>query len=237
MKEIIGNYVVNNPIFWLGLFFIFIVVIFIKNKNKETKITRVLKQLDKEKYIVLKDIKINTFRKNHIIDTIILSKYGIFVIKYVNMDGKIYGDEREIEWIQLKDSKKTYFDNPCRQLHSDVRVIADVLDLSEKYFVPIVCFTEDVNLSLEIKDKVTQIDFLDDVIRTYKKEIIKYGLSEITDKIISIKDVPTSNIKDNDTKDNSICPKCGGKLILRNGKYGDFIGCSNYPNCKYTREI
>lgn len=32
-----------------------------------------------------------------------------------------------------------------------------------------------------------------------------------------------------------ICPECGGKLRERNGKYGKFYGCSNYPNCKYTR--
>lgn len=32
------------------------------------------------------------------------------------------------------------------------------------------------------------------------------------------------------------CPKCGGTLVLKNGKYGEFIGCSNYPKCKYTQE-
>ncbi|MBR4553013.1 MAG: topoisomerase DNA-binding C4 zinc finger domain-containing protein [Bacteroidaceae bacterium] len=30
------------------------------------------------------------------------------------------------------------------------------------------------------------------------------------------------------------CPKCGGNLIFRNGKYGKFWGCSNYPKCTYT---
>lgn len=33
-----------------------------------------------------------------------------------------------------------------------------------------------------------------------------------------------------------ICPKCGGNLITRNGKYGEFIGCSNYPKCKYIKK-
>lgn len=31
-----------------------------------------------------------------------------------------------------------------------------------------------------------------------------------------------------------ICPRCGGNLIDRNGKFGSFYGCSNYPKCKYT---
>lgn len=30
------------------------------------------------------------------------------------------------------------------------------------------------------------------------------------------------------------CPYCGSLLVERNGPYGSFIGCSNYPKCKYT---
>lgn len=30
------------------------------------------------------------------------------------------------------------------------------------------------------------------------------------------------------------CPRCGGKLVQRNGKFGLFYGCSNYPKCNYT---
>jgi restriction system protein len=33
------------------------------------------------------------------------------------------------------------------------------------------------------------------------------------------------------------CPKCGGNLIERTGKYGKFYGCSNYPKCQYTENI
>ncbi|MEA2020750.1 MAG: type I DNA topoisomerase [Patescibacteria group bacterium] len=31
------------------------------------------------------------------------------------------------------------------------------------------------------------------------------------------------------------CPKCGGDLELREGRYGKFISCSNYPECKFTK--
>lgn len=34
--------------------------------------------------------------------------------------------------------------------------------------------------------------------------------------------------------DNHICPKCGGQLVERKGRYGKFWGCSNYPRCKFT---
>ena len=34
----------------------------------------------------------------------------------------------------------------------------------------------------------------------------------------------------------NICPRCGAELKQRNGKYGLFWGCSNYPNCKFTKQ-
>ncbi|MDD5033841.1 MAG: type I DNA topoisomerase [Methylococcaceae bacterium] len=33
------------------------------------------------------------------------------------------------------------------------------------------------------------------------------------------------------------CPECGGKLSIRLGRNGRFIGCNNYPTCKYTRNL
>ena len=33
------------------------------------------------------------------------------------------------------------------------------------------------------------------------------------------------------------CPRCGGILLVRNGEYGKFLGCTNYPKCKYTQNI
>lgn len=33
------------------------------------------------------------------------------------------------------------------------------------------------------------------------------------------------------------CPKCGSVLKKRNGKFGEFWGCSGYPDCKYTRNV
>ena len=41
-----------------------------------------------------------------------------------------------------------------------------------------------------------------------------------------------------DGSDPRLCPNCGeGKLALRGGKFGAFIACSNYPDCKFTRRF
>jgi DNA topoisomerase-1 len=33
------------------------------------------------------------------------------------------------------------------------------------------------------------------------------------------------------------CPTCGNELLYREGRYGRFIGCSNFPKCRYTEQI
>jgi DNA topoisomerase-1 len=41
-----------------------------------------------------------------------------------------------------------------------------------------------------------------------------------------------------DGADPRLCPKCGnGRLALRGGRYGAFVACSNYPECKFTRKF
>ncbi len=33
-----------------------------------------------------------------------------------------------------------------------------------------------------------------------------------------------------------VCPECGNPLVIRNGRYGEFVACSNYPECKYIKK-
>jgi DNA topoisomerase-1 len=41
-----------------------------------------------------------------------------------------------------------------------------------------------------------------------------------------------------DGSDPRVCPQCGnGRLSLRGGKFGAFVACSNYPDCKYTQKF
>ena len=32
-----------------------------------------------------------------------------------------------------------------------------------------------------------------------------------------------------------MCPKCGNPLVIKQSRYGKFIACSNYPDCKYIK--
>ncbi len=47
----------------------------------------------------------------------------------------------------------------------------------------------------------------------------------------------SSSETNSEIKDSLACERCGAKLTLRKGKYGEFYGCSNYPRCKFTKNI
>jgi DNA topoisomerase-1 len=81
----------------------------------------------------------------------------------------------------------------------------------------------------------------------FKLKIGKYGLYAKCDKCGKTKTIPKklsilytdgkADIKDLDTTDklDETCPKCGAPLVYRIGRYGKFIGCSNYPKCNYIK--
>lgn len=52
-------------------------------------------------------------------------------------------------------------------------------------------------------------------------------------RIFSISSVNWRGHKTNMDK----CPKCNKPLTIRNGKYGRFVGCTGYPDCRYTRNV
>ena len=33
------------------------------------------------------------------------------------------------------------------------------------------------------------------------------------------------------------CPECGGDLVIKLGRFGKFVGCANYPTCRFTRPL
>ncbi len=46
----------------------------------------------------------------------------------------------------------------------------------------------------------------------------------------------TETVKKEEEKLDRKCPECGGDLVLKYGRFGKFIACSNYPTCKYTEK-
>lgn len=64
------------------------------------------------------------------------------------------------------------------------------------------------------------------------------SLQVFYDKFVPLVDNAYQNMeKMEPEKIGEACPDCGNELVIRQGRFGKFISCSNYPECKYTRKI
>lgn len=252
MQEMVNTLImeicIKQPVFWLFMIIAILSAIFYKKISGfmgEFWVKTELRKLPKDKYTVLNDILIKSSKGTHQIDHIVISKFGIFVIEMKNYDGLITGDEYKDKWTQHFGKNKYYFNNPIHQNYGHIMALQEILNLDKNNFISIVCISNKAKLKINSK-KVVQLDYINDMICSYQKEILNIDLNKIkgiieeqniTDKKVRVNHVKgiKSNIKEKEAKEkNMICPKCGNELIKRNGKYGEFIGCSNYPKCKYT---
>ena len=114
-------------------------------------------------------------------------------------------------------------------------VIASYLN---KYFADLV----DVNFTAKTEDT------LDDVSNGKQKKTtaLENFWNPTSEMIDGARGIKTSDIIDeiNEfmhnhlfTDGNDVCPECGGKLGIKLSKFGPFIGCEKYPNCKYTKQL
>jgi len=103
-------------------------------------------------------------------------------------------------------------------------------------------FTADLEEKLdEISDgKLSWKEVLRDFWRDFSGAVDDIKELRVTDVIDVMNNelAPLLFPRREDGGDPRICPKCGtGHLSLKLGRYGAFVGCSNYPECSYTRQF
>lgn len=207
-----------------------------------------LNKLPKNKYLVFNDLMFSDEYGTHQIDHIVLSKYGIFVIEMKNYYGLIKGREYDNNWVQYLGKTKNTFYNPIHQNYGHIKSLSNLLKIDEEKFISIICFSNQAKLSIDSKTTVVQTDLLTKSILKWQTEINNEDLNSlfsiltlnnIKDKTERRRHVEKINQKisqNKDLTDSMICPKCGSKLIEKTGKYGKFIGCSNFPKCKFIKK-
>ncbi|MBR1385302.1 MAG: NERD domain-containing protein [Bacilli bacterium] len=202
---------------------------------------REIKKLPKEEYKIINDVLIFVNNTTHQIDHVIVSKYGIFSIETKQYNGFITGNKYDKKWIRHVGKKKYYYTNPIRQNYGHIKSLSELLNIDESHIYNIVCIPSKAKLKIQHDGELVNLDTIIDKIKSYNSIVINdvdkiielINNSNIKDKKIKkehIKNIKEKIIDDNQNK----CPKCGGMLLERKGKYGYFIGCSNYPKCKYT---
>lgn len=246
---------IHWDLFWICLALIIFYMLFYKKFigfMGEFWVRKELKQLPKDKYIVLNDLFLKSNDgSTHQIDHLVISTFGLFVIETKNYNGLITGKSYydELTLYLGKNKYKVY--NPLHQNYGHIKCLEEILNIDESKFYNVVSFSNRTKIKIEDsknKDIICNLDFLLDEIKSKKEILLNENIKDIKDKILKINIIDKSlrkehikNIKNKktiikDQIDNMICPKCGGTLVNRNGKYGNFLGCSNYPKCKYIKK-
>lgn len=246
VNELVIGLFVKNSLFWLLMILAIVSTVFYKQiigKMGEIWTSRELKHLGRE-YLILNDIMIKTSdNKTHQIDHIVVSQYGIFVIETKQYNGYITGSEYDKKWCIKTGKSKLYINNPFHQNYGHIKALEEILNLDEDKFISLVCIPSSARLKVNSSNLVRSYSILGKI-KSYN-QIVLNNYEEIFNIIkgnnIVDKDERKKHNKyaQNVKKEAEIesvnkCPKCGGKLVKRKGKYGDFVGCSNYPKCKYT---
>jgi DNA topoisomerase I len=103
-------------------------------------------------------------------------------------------------------------------------------------------FTADLEEKLDLisAGKLEWKDVLRDFWREFIAAVNDIGDLRIAQVLEALNELLGPHIfpEPQDGGDARACPSCGnGRLSLKVGKFGAFIGCSNYPDCRYTRQI
>ena len=116
------------------------------------------------------------------------------------------------------------------------------VELVEKKFKP-------TEMGIETTDKLQE--FFSDLINVEYTKNMEDDLDNIADgkevwnKVLEdfykifeprVKDAFSDMEKKAPEETGETCPECGSPLVIRNGKYGEFVACSNYPTCKYIKK-
>ena len=105
-----------------------------------------------------------------------------------------------------------------------------VVDLITEYFKKIVDVKFTANLEQQL-DKIGSgdINWVDTISDFYKDfdALYKKAESSMDGKRVKVPEVETD----------VICDKCGRKMVIKSGRFGKFLACPGYPDCKNTKPL
>lgn len=222
----------------------------IKGKVGEKKVALMLAMLNSEKYKVLNDVVLDIGGRTSQIDHIVISDYGVFVIETKNYSGWIFGGENSVYWTQVIFKWKEKFYNPIRQNLAHILALKAVLkQFPGLKYTSVIVFSSKATLKVSTETAVIHplqvLGYIKDHseinLASGEKEKIYAVLDLLNsaktfDKDLHIETIRNSIRNKGESISQGRCPRCGSRLVERNGRYGVFIGCDGYPNCNFTRQ-
>ena len=214
----------------------------VKGRIGEARVNRILKGLSKKYggHFIHDVIVKGEDGKTSQIDHIYVCSKGVFVIETKNYAGRIYGSQNQKQWTQVlaygHNKNKLY--NPVMQNYTHIRRLNEALP-EQVDMVSVVVFVRG-NIDFIDSDGVYTLRGLKQVVRDGSASYTEEKVQAIATAIQAYKDNPITTTKEHvQAIKEGICPRCGEKLILRTSKKDgrQFYGCSNYPNCKFTKPV
>ena len=191
------------------------------------------------------------------VDAVLIHEAGLFVVESKNFSGWIFGDERQREWTQVLpkgrgQSEKSRFFNPIIQNRVHIKWLKRYLGYNDEIrsyvaFSNRCTFKEIIIQSCDSKvlHRHKLKEEIERDINLSSTKLSETEVDKIYEKLLVITNVEEAiklkHIEEVKSKE-YMCPYCGGKLVVRTAKTGrnagkQFLGCINYPKCRYTRSI
>ncbi|MCK7596467.1 NERD domain-containing protein [Microbulbifer sp. CAU 1566] len=186
------------------------------------------------------------------IDHIFVSRFGIFVVETKNMQGWIFGGERQAQWTQ-KIYKKTFkFQNPLRQNFKHVKALESLLDVPADTIHSVVIFTGNSTFKTPMPANVTKAGGYIRYIKSFKtlaltEEDFEAVIHRVQSRrLASTRQTHRQHVEHlrarNSPEAEWLCPKCGSQMIKRTSTRGknegsQFWGCSAFPACRNIQSI
>ncbi|WP_291275219.1 NERD domain-containing protein [Flavobacterium sp.] len=223
----------------------------IKGVIGEKTTSSILYFLDKSKYKVINNIVLKTGEITTQIDHLVISDFGIFVIETKNYKGWILGNENSEYWTQVIYKRKEKLYNPIRQNLSHIKTLKNCLsEYPNLEYKSIIVFSSSAEIKVNTRTDVVNLSRLLATIKRYTstnlteiekenifEKINALNLIDTYDKHEHIKSIKQRIQKRKNSIRESRCPQCGNNLIMRNGKFGNFLGCKSHPKCKFIQNI
>lgn len=114
--------------------------------------------------------------------------------------------------------------------------------VEEKKFVPTEIGIETTDKLQEFFSDLINVKYTakmeDDLDKIADGDLVWYNLLDKFYKEFEpmVKDAFDNMERKKEEETGEMCPLCGNPLVVRSGKYGKFVACSNYPNCKYVKK-
>lgn len=220
-------------------------------------------RLDQAAYRMIKNVTLPTDSGHWRLDRVLVSRFGIFLIKTDHATGWIAGGPRKKIWTQTHRRRSTKIPNPLWQNHQHMRALGKLLGLHPAALHSLIVFTGHPVFQMTMPDNVVRVDSFVAYILSKDAPVLSTGQVDAVVRLLRsgqfaprptspppgarrvVHGAPPRPLHSTRARaagapdaGHDHCPECGAALLLCTMKTGPnigqpFVGCSTFPSCKF----